>query len=184
MLIQGGGYSGQTSKLRGELCCQREKEVEEKIEQPDRESSQTAKGNFFFLIDLRIRWQILGITVMGFGIYRLLRFLGDYTVCWVVSRIHGCWRTNPTFGLQLHKCRSSCYNWLFLPLYIRGHVDQDQTKIKKWTKTKMTFLDNRTILKIKRTLSLTLLIYLFSVVDIAVQVAVLCSLKSIFYFNC
>ena len=83
-----------------------------------------------FFMDLRIRRQILGITVMGFGIYRLLRFLGDYTVCWVVSRIHGCWRTNPTFGLQLHKCRSSCYNWLFLLLYIRGHVDQDQTKIK------------------------------------------------------
>ena len=80
----------------------------------------------------------------------LIRFLGDNTVCWVVSRIHGCWRTNPTFGLQLHKCRSSCYSWLFLLLYIRGHVDQDQTKIKNWTKTKMTFLENRTILKYKK----------------------------------
>ena len=80
----------------------------------------------------------------------LIRFLGDNTVCWVVSRIHGCGRTNPTFGLQLHKCRSSCYSWLFLLLYIRGHVDQDQTKIKNWTKTKMTFLENRTIVKYKK----------------------------------
>ena len=41
-------------------------------------------------------------------------------------------------------------SWLFLLLYIRGHVDQDQTKIKNWTKTKMTFLENRTILKYKK----------------------------------
>ena len=76
MLIQGGGCSGQTTKLRGELCCQREKEVEEKTdEQPEREGSQTGKGNFF-LMDLRIRRQILGITVMGFGIY------GVDTISW------------------------------------------------------------------------------------------------------
>ena len=50
--------------------------MEEKTEQPERQSSQTAKGNFF-LMDLRIRLQILGrITVMGFGIY------GVDTISW------------------------------------------------------------------------------------------------------
>ena len=34
--------------------------------------------------------------------------------------------------------------------YIWGHVDQDQTNIKNWTKTKMTFLENITILKYKK----------------------------------
>ena len=51
MLIQGGGYSGQTSKLRGELCCQREKEVEEKTEQLEREGSQMGKGIFYFFFN-------------------------------------------------------------------------------------------------------------------------------------
>ena len=50
--------------------------MEEKTKQLERESSQTAKGNFFFLMDLRIRLQILGITVMGFGIY------GVDTISW------------------------------------------------------------------------------------------------------
>ena len=68
LLIQGGGCARQTKKLRGELCCQREKKVEEKTEQPERESSRTAKGNFLFyyyyfffiFMDLRIRRLIFG----------------------------------------------------------------------------------------------------------------------------
>ena len=138
LLIQGGGCSPQTKKLRGELCCQREKEVEEKTEQPERESSQTAKGNYLFIYCyyLLFLWiwglgdRFWGLQLWALEFMGLIRFLGDNKVCLVVSRIHGCWRTNPTFGLQLHKCRSSCYSRLFLLLYIRGHVDQDQTKVK------------------------------------------------------
>ena len=59
------------------MLSERERGGGEDPEQPERESSQTVKGFFLiFLMDLRIRRQILGITVMGFRIY------GVDTISW------------------------------------------------------------------------------------------------------
>ena len=73
-----------------------------------------AKSNF--LMDLSIRWQILGITVVGFGIYGVDTISCWLHICWVVSIIHGCWRTTLAFG-----CRSLCF--------VRGHIDHNQSNI-------------------------------------------------------
>ena len=95
LLIQGGGCSPQTKKLRGELYCQREKEVEEKTEQPERESSQTAKGNFLFYYYYYLFlwiWGLgdwfLGITVIGFGIYVV------DTISWWRHSLLGCFKNS------------------------------------------------------------------------------------------
>ena len=96
LLIQGGGCSPQTKKLRGELYCQREKRWRRRPNNQREKAVKRRRVIYYFIIIIFFLflwiWALgdwfLGITVIGFGIYVV-----DMISCWRHSLL-GCFKNS------------------------------------------------------------------------------------------